>query len=212
MYRLPNQFDPAGRHDNLSAAGGGSTSTTCSSCLVTVGIASVATSSIFSGLVPEALARARTSDSASTDASSASSTVVATEPPSFASTAASAGHVDANGQPSASPVQVSTATSEAGKHYDARLSAGLRQPMSKGERRTIGALSIVLAVIAGILGFLVQPLFGAIAFFAVYVGIFCVVYERSNQSPGKGAAVALLMLIGIVACAAFEMYIWIENM
>ncbi|CAM4290478.1 hypothetical protein GCM10027287_18260 [Bordetella muralis] len=84
--------------------------------------------------------------------------------------------------------------------------------MSKGERRTMGALSIVLAAIAGVLGFLVQPLFGAIAFFAVYIGIFCVVYERSNRSPGRGAAVALLMLIGIVACAALEMYFWIENM
>ncbi|WP_415807869.1 hypothetical protein [Bordetella muralis] len=209
MYRLPDQFDPSGRQDNLSAAGGGSTSTTCSSCLVTVGIASVATSSIFSGLVPEVLGRAGASDSTS---AGASSTVAATEPSSSAVIVPAADHIDTNGQASASPVQAPMATSETGRHYDARLSAGLRQPMSKGERRTMGALSIVLAAIAGVLGFLVQPLFGAIAFFAVYIGIFCVVYERSNRSPGRGAAVALLMLIGIVACAALEMYFWIENM
>lgn len=212
MYRLPNQFDPAGRQDNLSAAGGGSTSTTCSSCLVTVGIASVATSSIFSGLVPGALARTRASDSTSADASSASSTVVATEPLSSASTASAADHVDTSTPATVSPAQAPAATPETGRHYDARLSAGLRQPMSKGQRRTMGALSIVLAAIAGVIGFLIQPLFGAIAFCAVYIGIFCVVFERSDRSPGHGAAVALLMLIGIVACAAFEMYIWIESM
>ncbi|WP_094822479.1 hypothetical protein [Bordetella genomosp. 4] len=212
MYRLPNQFDPSGRQDNLSAAGGGSTSTTCSSCIVTVGIASVATSSIFSGLVPEVLARRTASASTPTDASGASSTVGATEPSASAPTLSAADDVQTNKQASVSHAPAPMATPETGQHYDARLSAGLRQPMSKGERRTMGALSIVLAAIAGVIGFLIQPLFGAIAFCAVYIGIFCVVYERSNRSAGHGAAVALVMLIGIVACAALEMYFWIESM
>lgn len=212
MYRLPNQFDLAGRQDDLSAAGGGSTSTTCSSCLVTVGMASVATASIFSSLVPQTLAANAATAASGTDTSNASGTTAApntspTDQPAF-----SADHADANIRASVAKASVLTAMPKDRQPSRARPSADVREPMSQAQRRTLGALSIVLAVLAGIVGGLLHPLFGAIAFCAVYIGICCVVYERSNRSPGVGAAVAIGMLIAIVACAAFEMYIWIENM
>ena len=200
MYRLPSQFDPAGRQDDLSAAGGGSTSTTCSSCLVTLGAASAVTATIFSGLIP--------TEGRSTG-SIASLAKPATEPLA-ADVEESESNVDADSQMRAESGAPSEP--EAGQRYNARLSEATRQPMSTGERRVWGALSLILAAAAGGVAFLAQPLFGAIVFFAVYIGIFCLVYERSNRPVGLGALVAIVMLIGIVAAAAFEMYVWIENM
>lgn len=58
MYRIPNQFDPRAQA-TLSAAGGGSTSTTCSSCVVTLGVAVLGPVVLFSQLAasqpPEAV-------------------------------------------------------------------------------------------------------------------------------------------------------------
>jgi len=235
MYRLPNQFDLAGRQDDLSAAGGGSTSTTCSSCLVTVGMASVATASIFSSLVPQTLAANAATDTSAMDTSKASATdtsnALLTDTPNTSATAAlntsatdasntsatdqpafSADHADESIRASVAKASVLTAMPKDRQPSRAKPSADVRPPMSQAQRRTLGAVSIILAVLAGIVGGLIHPLFGAIAFCAVYIGICCVVYERSNRSPGVGAAVAIGMLIAIVACAAFEMYIWIENM
>lgn len=50
MYRLPTQFEPRASHADESASAGGSTSTTCSCCVVSLGAGSVLTSVYFASL------------------------------------------------------------------------------------------------------------------------------------------------------------------
>lgn len=50
MHRLPTQFDTQAARRTESAAAGGSTSTTCSSCIVTLGTTAVLGSMYFSAL------------------------------------------------------------------------------------------------------------------------------------------------------------------
>lgn len=91
--------------------------------------------------------------------------------------------------------------------------AGLSSPpMAAGTRRLLGALALVLATLGGLAGLGLSLGFAAILFCAVYIGIFCVVYERSQRSPGHGAIVAVVMLAAIGVCAAFEMYVWVSNL
>lgn len=176
MYRMPSQFDPDGRQDSLAAAGGGSTSTTCTSCVVTLGAASVITATIFSdlgerppqpnpleGLEPESVPEVR--------------------PP-----------------------------SQQEAHSGIPAFVRDRPPMTVGARRLLGALALGLATLAGLAGLAVGLGFGAILFCAVYIGIFCTVYERARRSPGRGAIVAVVMLAAIGVCAAFEMYVWMSNL
>lgn len=56
MYKLPTQFDLRSSQVTESAAAGGSTSTTCSCCIVTLGVTSVLTSMHFASLEPAAKA------------------------------------------------------------------------------------------------------------------------------------------------------------
>ncbi|EHK65725.1 hypothetical protein [Achromobacter arsenitoxydans] len=87
-----------------------------------------------------------------------------------------------------------------------------RPPMTAGTRRLLGALALGLATLAGLAGLTVGLGFAAILFCAVYIGIFCTVYERAKRSPGRGAIVAVVMLAAIAVCAAFEMYVWMSNL
>ncbi|MDB5846923.1 MAG: hypothetical protein JWP29_675 [Rhodoferax sp.] len=52
MIKLPTQFDARSSHSADAAAAGGCTSTTCSSCVVTLGVSSVLTSMHFQSLTP----------------------------------------------------------------------------------------------------------------------------------------------------------------
>lgn len=170
MYRMPSQFDPNGRQDNLAAAGGGSTSTTCTSCIVTLGAASAITASMFANLgqqnKTEAERQARPENLAEKPASLDSSPF----------------------KPEANP------------------------PMTSTQRTMLGALSLVFSTVAGAIGLYINFVFAIVLFCAVYIGLYCIVYERSRLSPGRGALTAVLMLVAIIACAAFEMYVWMSGL
>lgn len=60
MYRLPTQFEPRASHADESASAGGSTSTTCSCCVVSLGAGSVLTSVYFASLTQPAQAESPT--------------------------------------------------------------------------------------------------------------------------------------------------------
>lgn len=171
MYRLPTQFDPAGRQEDLSAAGGGSTSTTCSSCVATLGVASATTAMIFHSL-------------------GAAAAPAAQRPPTEAP--ASEAAPAPSGLPAAPPATV--------------------PPMSASKRTTLGATALLMALAAGAACAFLHPMFGALAFLATYLSIFCIVYERSRLSAARGAGIGILMLIAVVVFGLAEMYIWMQNL
>ena len=81
-------------------------------------------------------------------------------------------------------------------------------PMSTWARGTLGAFVLILAVLAAVGGSMAVPMFGVFVGVAVYIGIFCMVYSRSNRSVPRGILVAVVSLIAIVACAAAELFVW----
>ncbi|WP_144637707.1 hypothetical protein [Bordetella genomosp. 13] len=186
MYRLPTQFDPAGRQDDLSAAGGGSTSTTCSSCVLTLGAFSTVTAMMFVGLAPPPNAAARRPE----------------------------GEPDGLDVPPDPPAGTAHAREGAGAMPPSRIpdSNLPAAPMSAGKRGTLGAVSLLIALAAGVACAFVHPMFGVLAFLGSYVAIYCTVYERSNLSAARGAGIGILMLVAIVICGLFEMYVWMQNL
>ena len=177
MYRLPNQFDPAGRQDEVSAAGGGSTSSCCCSCIVTLGSASVITAIKFAALVPAAT-------------------------PAATSTSASASAPSQEQAPEDPPIKIDTSDFE-------RPFNSADQVMPRWQRATLGALALIIAIALGSAGSLSMPAFGLFVFVAVYVGIFCFVYDKSRLPTKRGALVGILALIAILACGALELWLWI---
>ena len=85
------------------------------------------------------------------------------------------------------------------------------EPMSPLTRGLWGALALVLAALAGAIGSILIPMFGIFPALAVYIGIFCMVYDRSRRSAKRGALMAVLTLVAIVACAAGELIVWIST-
>ena len=191
MYRLPSQFDPAGRQDEISAAGGGSTSTSCCSCIVTAGTASLITAIKFASLVP-----ASTGESTLPDPSS--------KPDPRPEQAAGR----ATNQP---PAETSHAPDSI------IIEPGIRSLYSTDimpawQRCTLGALALVIAAALGGAAYIAIPMFSLFVFIAIYIGIFCLVYEKSGLSAKRGAVIAILSLIAIIACGTLELFIWIEQL
>lgn len=175
MYRLPSQFDPAARHDGMSAAGGGSTSTTCSSCVVTLGAASVLSARLFSARVPGVVA--------SPDAK-------AGEPQTPLSSD--------NAAPPSVPEPL--------------IDAQSRPVIARGGLIVLGLFALPIAAVAALVAGSMQLGFGAIVGIGVFIGIYCWAYERSGRSVGRGAAIAIAMLVGIVLASAAEMAVWLSAM
>jgi len=173
MYRLPSQFDPAARHDGMSAAGGGSTSTTCSSCVVTLGAASVLTARLFAARVPGVVAVPGATTVDPVAPASADSVV---PPP-----------------PGSEPL----------------IDAQSRPVIARGGLILLGLFALPIAAVAALVAGTMQFGFGAIVGIAVFIGLYCWAYERSGRSVGRGAAVAIAMLVGIVLASAAEMAVWL---
>ena len=85
------------------------------------------------------------------------------------------------------------------------------EPMSPLTRGLWGASALVLAALAGAIGSMLIPMFGIFTGLAAYIGIFCMVYDRSRRSAKRGALMAVLTLVAIVACAAGELIVWIST-
>ena len=86
------------------------------------------------------------------------------------------------------------------------------KPFGKGALFTMGLLAFVAAIIAGIvvrvvawpLAFIVGP--------GVFIGIYCLAYERMGRSVGKGALIAILMLLAFATVSAMEVAVWLGAM
>ena len=207
MYRVANQFDPSNRQDDLSAAGGGSTSTSCSSCVATLAGASIVTAVIFSRLAP----------GSETDAADAGSPVEDAAPLAYVGDAGAADSdehvytVDTTETAGTNDTQTLRANPESPAHIAAPVDEPA--PLSFAARTILGLGSFILSIGVGLLGAqFVQPVFGFILFCGTYIGLFCWVYERSRRSAGRGALVAILILAVGLAVSAAEMYMWLQFM
>ena len=216
MYRVANQFDPSNRQDDLSAAGGGSTSTTCSSCVATLAGASIVTAVIFSRIAPgndaETAGAPHAADAASTAEDAAPVAYVGN-----AGAAANPGSnepvytVDIAGAAESNDPQALRADPESPAHI--AEPGDEAAPLSFAARTILGLGSFILSIGVGLLGAqFVQPVFGFILFCGTYIGLFCWVYERSRRSAGRGALIAILVLAASLALSAVEMYMWLRFM
>ena len=188
MYRLPTQFDANASRQDLAAAGGGSTSTTCSSCIVTLLGTSVLSAVVLGSLQPMAPAA----------------------PGSAAQATANTGDSDSGAQPPA-PLQepAITVDPDLGRAATPVIPvAGL----SRTTRVLLGLFALPLAAVGGgVLG-VANPIFGVFAAVGLFVAIYAIVHERSGRSLGRGIGIGICLLLGLFAAGALEMVLWLSLM
>ena len=176
MIRLPDQFDPRAQATlhATAVAGGGSTSTTCSSCVVTaVG------SGLLAGEMFATAARAHLPSHTTPDMDD-SAPISAVNPPAS--------------EPAPAPPPAV-------------------EPLGVGQARVLGWLIPVLlvapVVVTGVTdsGIAIAALLGI----GGAIGAFTHVYSKTQNAPGKGAALGIAFVIGLVVAAAFEMFLWVSG-
>uniref|UniRef100_UPI00334092DC hypothetical protein n=1 Tax=Castellaniella defragrans TaxID=75697 RepID=UPI00334092DC len=129
-------------------------------------------------------------------------------PPADASASAGAENPDKAADASAGGIQMDRDGMTAGQPG---------RPMPAWLRAVLGVLAPWLAIAIAAEGgtvsvnseafFLLVP----VLFLVTYLGMFALVYARSNRSAARGIGIGILMLIGIAVCAVLEMFIWVAR-
>lgn len=180
MYRLPSPFNAKASNQAISAAGGGSTSTTCSCCLVTLGVASIGTSRHFARL--------------------------AQQPPSPEDRAPNKAPPKVHSE--FDQPNLTLDDSESATQTDAITP--IPHALNAGDYRVIGSFALLISLFAGwilsvITGAYGMGLLGGIA---AWIGLFAWVYTSTKRRTEKGIVVGVVSLLGLAAILAIELYIW----
>ncbi|MFL6585359.1 MAG: hypothetical protein ACJ8GV_00540 [Luteimonas sp.] len=89
--------------------------------------------------------------------------------------------------------------------------AVVRPLPSRRQLMLVGLFSLVIAGIAGLMSgamttvFLLSPIVGL----AVFIALYCWAFERTGRSPGRGALIAVAVLVGAAVAGALEMWMWL---
>lgn len=180
MYRLPSPFNAKASNQAISAAGGGSTSTTCSCCLVTLGIACIGTSRHFVRLAKqEPSPEDRAPNQASIKVHSEFD-----EPNQTLDNSESVTQTDAI-TPSTPALNV--------------VGYGV-----------IGFFALLISGFAGRIISAITDAYGMglLGGIAAWIGLFAWVYTSTNRRTEKGIVVGVVSLLGLAAILAIELYIW----
>lgn len=199
MYRLPNQFDPAARNGSVSAAGGGSTSTTCSSCIVTLLATSITPAVLFTRQ-PSTLPGLNGIDGID--------------------------DVMRGGEPTLAPINANAAVRDNAARLTDRLDL-TAPPAYRPEPLVVEPLSPGMRIALGILGFFTFPM-GVGLFMLLFEGlgvglagvvsvalplvIFALVYDKTRGSARTGLVTGIIITIVGLAIGFGEMMLWLRAM
>lgn len=184
MYRLPSPFNAKASNQAISAAGGGSTSTTCSCCLVTLGVASIATSTHFVRL--------------------------AQKPPSPEEMAPNLVPAKVHSEFNEAGLTLDEAKSPAeSKENEITAPPPAMNVVGYG---VIGFFALVFAGLAGTLVSAVTGAYGMglLGGIAAWIGLFAWVYTSTNRRTEKGILTGVVSLLALAVILAVEMFLWFK--
>lgn len=184
MYRLPSPFNAKASNQAISAAGGGSTSTTCSCCLVTLGIASIGTSRHFARL--------------------------AQLPPSPGDMAPNLAPVKPHSEFEEPALALDDIESPA--HSNENEITAPPPALNVVGYAVIGFFALVIAGLAGSILSAITGAYGVglLGGIGAWIGLFAWVYTSTNRRTEKGIVAGVVSLLGLAVILAIELFIWFK--
>jgi len=195
MIKLPTQFDARARQPKRRSCAGGSTSTCCSSCVVTLGSAVVASSMYLAHLRKRA--RALEGEAVPVEAAEA------VPGPAMESTAA-----QTDGAAQSSPVAAETAEKVSGDNEpEASSPAGAGEPGLLASPWFWVTMVILVAVLSPVFGDLTSLLVTVAILMACLVG-WVKLHQRAGIGPVQAVVVGVVGLVVILGAIVLEAVAW----